>query len=301
MSRSRCQWQRRGWLATLCCLGLMLAMVGVAGAEPQPGAAVDEHAGHAGHGAVDAVPALPVRTGQGPGSDAEPLRDPDAYADGFGDGPLPRVAMGDQHLFGGMLLNRLEGQWHADGSPVWLYDLQAWYGRSLGRLLLRSEGAFTGGELHTTQTELYWSQALSPYWDALIGLRADVGDAPGQGWLAVGLQGLSPYWIELKAGLYLGHTGQLAAKLEAEYEQLLTQRLVLQPRLELKLHSRRDVEREIGSGLSELSAGVRLRYEFSREVAPYLGVEWHGVYGETRDITGESDAIRLLGGVRLRF
>lgn len=301
MSRSRWYGKGGGGLAAFCCLGMLLATVSVGAAEPVTATVVDEHAGHAVHGTVGVATPLTIQTDQGHGSDAEPLRDPDAYAEGVGFGPLPRVAMGDQHLFGGVLLNRLEGQWHHDGPPVWLYDLQAWYGRSFGRLLLRSEGEFTGSELDMTRTELYWAQAFSAYWDALIGLRVDLGDQPGQSWLALGVQGLTPYWIELKAGLYLGHTGQVAAKLEAEYEQLVTQRLVLQPRVELKLHSRRDVDRETGAGLSELSAGVRMRYECSREVAPYLGVEWHSLYGETRDIKGKSGDIRLLGGVRLRF
>ena len=300
MSRTVRCWNDMGRRAASCCL-VLLILVGVAAAEPLPATAADEHAGHAGHGGHGAATVVPARPDQGAGGDAEPLRDPDAYAEGVGYGPLPRLVMGDQHLFGGLLLNRLEGQWHHEGPPVWLYDLQAWYGRSFGRLLLRSEGEFTGSSLDMTRTELYWAQAVAAYWDALIGLRADLGDQPGQSWLALGLQGLTPYWIELKAGLYLGHTGQMAAKLEAEYEQLLTQRLVLQPRVELKLHSRRDVDRETGSGLSELAAGVRLRYEVTREVAPYLGFEWHGVYGETRDISGESGELRLLGGVRLRF
>lgn len=275
-------------LLMLCwfCLVLLVARPGAA--EQLQASTADEHAAHAGHAAG--------------GAKVEPaLRDPDAYAEGVGYGPLPRLVMGDQHLFGGLLLNRLEGQWHREGPPLWAYDLQAWYGRSFDRLLLRSEGELKGGDLDKTRTELYWVHALTAYWDSLLGARADLGKAAGQGWLAVGLQGLAPYWIELKAGLYVGHSGQMAAKLEVEYEQLLTQRLVLQPRFELVMHSKRDAARETGSGLSGITAGARLRYELTRELAPYLGFEWHGAFGETRTITGEDSELRLVGGVRLRY
>lgn len=284
MIRSCWKWVQSVCVAASLGLCLMAVSVSCAGAESQHGAGADAHAGH---GSAS--------------NEIQPLRDPDAYSEGVGFGPLARIEMGDGHLFGGALLNRLEGQWHENAQPVWLYDLQAWYGRSFARLLLRSEGELKGGKLDKSQTDLYWVQALSAYWDALIGVRADIGKTPGQGWLALGLQGLAPYWIELKAGLYVGHNGQVAAKLEAEYEQLLTQRLVMQPRLELKLHSRRDAVRETGSGLSALAAGVRVRYEFTREVAPYLGVEWHTAFGETRGITGESGEFRYVGGVRLRY
>lgn len=290
---------RHGLLACCCSFGL----AGIAWSQQGEGTPHDGHAGHGteiGQVSPAAEPADSVHDRHGV-QQPEQARDPAAYSDGYGFGPLPRMQMSDQHAFGALVANRLEGQWHANGPPELVYDLQAWYGGSYDRLLLKAEGAVKQGRLDEAHTEAYWSHAVSPYWDALLGLRYDSGEKPGQGWLACGLQGLAPYWVELKVNLYLGHTGQLAARLEAEYELLLTQRLILQPRLEATLYSKRDEQRETGSGLSEVTAGLRLRYEFSREYAPYLGVEWYLPVGESRRISGKAEETRLVAGLRLRF
>ncbi|MCH2457273.1 MAG: copper resistance protein B, partial [Henriciella sp.] len=90
--------------------------------------------------------------------------------------------------------------------------------------------------------------------------------------------------------------------IEAEYELLLTQRLILQPRIEANLSAQDIPERETGAGLSTLDAGLRLRYEIRREFAPYVGVEWQSAFGETRDMIaaagGKGDDIVFLVGLR---
>ncbi|HHL45820.1 MAG TPA: copper resistance protein B, partial [Gammaproteobacteria bacterium] len=131
------------------------------------------------------------------------------------------------------------------------------------------------------------------------------GEAPDQGWLAFGVQGLAPYWFELDLTGYVGEEGRSAFSVEAEYELLITQRLILQPRLEADIYGKDDRERGIGSGLSTASAGIRLRYEIRREFAPYVGVEWAGSYGGTADYAraaGQStDESRMVAGVRFWF
>src|SRR3546814_18973386 len=74
-----------------------------------------------------------------------------------------------------------------------------------------------------------------------------------------------------------------AGRLEGEYEVLLTTRLILQPKLEANLYSRDDDENRIGKGLSDASFGLRLRYEFSRRFAPYVGHVWTRRFGDTAD------------------
>lgn len=287
-------------LVCCCCTGFGSAVWGQQQTDHQ------SHGGHTVQGAEIAQPhpaetVSPVAVQEHGSLAVDGGRDPHAYSGGYGFGPLPRLQMADQHSFGALLVNRLEGQWHDGGPPVIVYDLQAWYGRSYDRLLVKAEGMIERGRLEESHSEGYWSHALTAYWDGLLGVRYDGGEKPGQGWLACGLHGLTPYWVELKAGLYLGHTGQLSARIEAEYELLLSQRLVLQPRVETRFFSKRDASREIGAGLSELTAGLRMRYEFSREFAPYLGVEWYLPVGETRRITGTPDQTRLVAGLRLRF
>lgn len=245
------------------------------------------------------------------GSAPPDARDPHAYSDGYtlenGAYALPgmrQLRMADEHRFGSLLVNRLEYV-HSDGADSGAYDAQAWWGTTYDRLVLKGEGDYADGRLEDARTELLWGHAVSPYWDRQLGARYDGGEGPGRGWLALGLQGLSPYWFEVDATAYLGDEGRTALRLEAEYELLLSQRLILQPRTEANLYSRDDPERGIGSGLSDLSAGLRLRYEFSRQFAPYVGMEWSEKIGQTRDMAKAEgtavDETRLVAGLRWWF
>lgn len=239
------------------------------------------------------------------GGDPPPdARDPHAYSDGYDFGPIPRPRMADEHGFGSLLVDRFESVRGRDNTEV-EYDLQAWYGRDYDRAVLKAEGERDGGRLQDARTELLWGHAMATYWDAQLGVRYDGGAQAGRKWLAFGVQGLAPYWFEVEAAAYVGEEGRSALRLEAEYELLLTQRLVLQPRVEANFYGKSDPQRELGSGLSDAAAGLRLRYEIRREFAPYVGVEWTGKYGGTADharAAGERTRdTRLVAGVRFWF
>jgi len=231
-------------------------------------------------------------------------RDPHAYADGFDFGPIPRPRFADELSFGSLLVERLE--WlHTSNVTAAAYDLQAWYGRDFNRAVLKAEGDVGSGTLQEARTELLWGHAVSPFWDTQIGLRYDSGEAPERGWLALGVQGLAPYWFEMTATAYVGDESRSALRLDAEYELLLSQRLILKPRLEADFYGKDDAERALGSGLSDLAIGLRLRYEFRRELAPYVGIEWAGKYGGTADYAraagDSSKETRWLAGIRFWF
>ena len=186
------------------------------------------------------------------------------------DNPLVAVFRGDQLEYGD------------DDALGW--DLRAGIGRNFDKLWLRSEGERRDGRLQHASTELFWSHATGPWWDRTLGLRHDTGGGATRDWLAIGVQGLAPYKFEVEATGYIGTSGRLAARVEAEYEVLLTNRLILQPKLEASLYSRDDDENHIGQGLSDASFGLRLRYEFSRRFAPYVGHVWTRRFGDTADL-----------------
>jgi Uncharacterized protein involved in copper resistance len=146
---------------------------------------------------------------------------------------------------------------------------------------------------------------VTPWWDLLAGVRHDFHPADSQTFAAIGVQGLAPYFFEIEATAYFGEAGQTAARLEAEYELLLTNRLILQPQIQLDLHGRDDPARGIGSGLSTLEIGMRLRYEITRRFAPYLGVVHERAFGDTADLrraAGEdTDDVQVVAGVRIWF
>lgn len=246
------------------------------------------------------------------GSAPADARDPHAYSGGYTleSGPYSRpgpreLRMADEHNFGALLVDRFEWAHATGGGNATAYDIQGWFGRDYDRLVVKAEGDVAEGKLDEARTELLWGHAIATFWDTQLGVRYDSGAGPDRGWLALGVQGLAPYWFEVDAAAYVGDEGRTALRLSAEYELLLTQKLILQPRIELNVYGKSDEVRGIGFGLSETQAGLRLRYEFTRQFAPYIGIERASKLGQTADLaradgekTGET---RWVVGVRFWF
>ena len=206
------------------------------------------------------------------------------------------------HFF--VLFDQLEWQRvEAGGGLTW--DTTGWVGRDRDRVWFRTEGQAEDGGLGVAEAHLLYGRAVARWWDVVVGLRQDFRPGPAQSWLAVGIQGLAPYWFDVEATAYLGAGGQTAARVEAEYELLFTNRLALQPLVEVNLYGKTNAERGIGAGVSSFDAGVRIRYELRREFAPYLGLTWHRSFGETAGLAeaaGETtDGRRFVAGLRLWF
>ncbi|WP_339638112.1 copper resistance protein B [uncultured Haliea sp.] len=244
------------------------------------------------------------------GSAPADARDPHAYSDGYTltEGPYaqpgPRqLKLADEHAFWSVLGDRLEYQEDSDST---VYDIQAWYGTTYNRFVIKAEGDIADGTLEESSTELLWGHALNAYFDTQFGVRLDLYDeGKDRQWLAIGMQGLAPYWFELDVTAYVGDDGRTALSAEAEYELLLTQRLILQPRAELNLYGKDDLDNRLGSGLSDLALGLRLRYEFSRQFSPYIGVEWTDTYGDTADYRRaagqDTSGTQFVAGLRFWF
>ncbi len=231
-------------------------------------------------------------------------RDPNAYSDGYDFGPIPRPQMGDEELLGALLVDRLESATNR-GSTAMTYDWQAWFGSTDTRALIRAEGNIENGTFKDARNELLWAHALTAYWDTQLGVRYDSGQGTDRGWLAFGVQGTAPYWIYVEATAYVNEQGRTSFRLETEYDLLLTQRLILQPRIEVNIYSQRDDSRYVSSGVSDFAGGVRLRYEIWREFAPYVGVEWASKFGSAADnlrATGDNaERTLFVAGARFWF
>lgn len=238
------------------------------------------------------------------GSPPPDARDADAHADGVGKGPLPGLDMADDDNFGQVLVNELEYV-RGSGQHGQSLDAEAWYGGDLNKIWLKAEGKRSDGKLEELRTEALWDRNFATYWSSQLGVRHDTGGGPSRNWLAVGVQGLAPYWFETEAALYFGRSGAVAARGEARYDLRLTQRLRLEPKLEANLYSKADPARGIGAGLSDLQFGLRLRYEIRRQFAPYVGFTWDRKFGGTADFAraaGEPVSVRqVVAGVRMWF
>ena len=200
-------------------------------------------------------------------------------------------------------LHRLEG-WEDDGQHGAAWDASASTGGDIHRLWLRGGGERAGGRTTASHVELQASRAVARWWDVFAGMRHDIRPGEPRTRSALGVRGLAPYMFEVSATAYLG-AGGLSAELEAEYDLRFTNRLVLQPSLELELDARDDQARGTGRGLSTAEAGLRLRYEVTRRFAPYVGVVHERAFGATararETVGGHARETRVVAGVRIWF
>ena len=264
----------------------------------------DPHAGHdmgAMTATPDAPPVAPPPPGafSGPAHAADTVFGADAMAPARAQLRLEHGGMAGHYM---LMADRLEAR-IGKGANAYLWDAQGWYGGDIDKLWIKTEGegAF-GGPLEQAEVQALWSHAFNPWFDLQLGVRADIRPTPERAHLVVGIQGLMPYWFEIDAAAFLSDKGDLTGRVEAEYDQRITQKLILQPRVEFDLAAQDVPELHIGAGLSSVEAGVRLRYEFVPEFAPYVGVEYERKTGQTADFARDAGegtgGWRFLSGLR---
>lgn len=205
-----------------------------------------------------------------------------------------------------LFLDRLEYQ-SRDGDPELLWDGQGWRGGDIEKFWFKTEGEYITEENRFGEAELQalYSRAVSPFWDVQLGLRHDIKPDPSRSYLVLGVQGLARYWFELDGAFFISHKGDVSIRVEAEYELRLTQQWILQPRVELNAALSEDDVIGMGSGVNNVEAGLRLRYEITRQIAPYAGVSWTESYGETVNFAQAEGEDRsqasFVTGIRLWF
>lgn len=210
----------------------------------------------------------------------------------------------DDHTYTYVAFDELEYAHGFSERPL-EYDAQAWIGGDFNRLWLKARGEQSTLESEGGfEAEALYSRTVSPFWNLQAGLGLDrhygAGEGVTRGLLGVGVQGLAPYWFEVEAFGYVSHEGDVSARLEAAFELLFTQRLILEPEVELGLALQDVPEFGVASGLDELEVAARLRYEIVREFAPYVGISWvrqrfpHGPEGTASDAS-------FVAGLRLWY
>lgn len=257
---------------------------------------------HAAHGDAPAVPAPPPGIARsGPEHAADLLFDPGEMA-------AARAQLHREH--GGftthlLLADRFETG-TGDGRDAYRWDLQGWAGRDLHRFWWKSEGGGDPGQNPDDfEVQALYSRALTPFFDLQAGLRYDARPTPQRTHAVIGIQGLLPYVFEIDAAVFLSGEGDWTGRFEAEYDLRIRQRLVLQPRLELNFSAQAIPELGLGAGLGSSAAGLRLRYEIRREIAPYIGLEWTRLEGATagfaRSTGRETSGRQAVLGLRAWF
>ncbi len=262
---------------------------------PSAKPAADPHAGH--------------DMGAKPASSGEPAAPGDFAADKiFGAEAMAaaRHMLREEHgghLFSKVMVDELELT-AGRGADAYRWDGEAWIGGDIDRAVVKTEGE-GARDLHEAEVQALYSRAIGPYFDLQAGVRHDIRPNPSRTYAVLGVEGLAPYWFEVEAHAFISDKGDVSARLGASYDQLVTQTLVIQARADVNLAAQDNVLEGIGSGLSDVALGLRLRYEIRREFAPYIGVSYERKVGHTAGFAraaGESvDGARFVFGLRTWF
>jgi copper resistance protein B len=214
------------------------------------------------------------------------------------------MEMDDTSATGRAIVDRLEWR-HANDDDRLAWSAAGWWGTDVNKLWLKTEGERRDGTTETARIEALWDRVISRWWTLQSGLRQDFGPGPSRTWAALGVEGTAPGFIDVEATAYLGDSGHAAARFSAARDVLFTQRLILQPQLEMNLFTHADPENRIGAGLSSLEVGLRMRYEIRREFAAYAGTVWTRRFGETATFTRaaqeDPNDWLLIAGLRVWF
>lgn len=162
------------------------------------------------------------------------------------------------------------------------YELKLWYGNDYHRLYLNTSGEITPDDLEQASTSVMWWRPFSTYWNTTLGIKQDyVADSADQTWLGGGISGLAPYWFDIETTLYGSTEGNSQLEFNASYDLNISQKWVLQPHIELLAYGKTSTEHRYGAGLAEVNTSVRLRYEITPQLAPYIGFEHEQFVGKT--------------------
>lgn len=242
-----------------------------------------------------------VRAQQAPKEPIPPITEEDRAA-AFPQG-LDGHQVHDRRINFFVLFDQLE--WQGTSAGGLHVDTTTWIGGDIDRLWLRAEAETEDGRVGHANVHALWGHSFSRWWDVVVGVRQDFRPGDPQTMAAVGIQGLAPYWFDVKATAYVGAAGRAEIRLQGEYDLLLTNRLIAQPVAELTIRGKADPARRVGAGLSSIETGVRMRYEIRRELAPYVGLTWtrrlFGTADFARDDHERVSRARLTVGVRTWF
>lgn len=218
----------------------------------------------------------------------------------------------DNERFGSTLFDVLEfrpGRGGSDGDFRW--DIEGWYGTDKNRFWYKSEGerntAFKAE--YDIDLQFLYGRLVHPYFDFQVGIRFETQTFRGANvtrpQAVVGLEGLLPYFLELESGIFIDPKGNVSGRASLTKDFLFTNRWIVQARFETNAAVQKVERFTTGRGLNNIEAGLRLRYEFSRRFAPYVGVTFDRSFFGTADLVrqegGDPSQVRLAMGVRLLF
>ena len=183
-----------------------------------------------------------------------------------------------------------------DEGNVTVMELDAWVGKDLEKVWLKYGQESLEGEVESSELDIMYSKALTAFWDIQYGVRTVLEPSTGDTWVGVSLMGVAPYLFEVDANVFVNSDGNINARIDAEYEYLFTQKLVLVPNIELGLYTKDDAAAGIESGFATLEIGTRIQYRLTRDFVPYAGINLEKTFGDNA-----SSETQLVAGISFWF
>lgn len=248
--------------------------------------------------------------GETVGDEPAPAAPADHAAERFYSAEQMAVARGQlRREHGGAIVSNLmvdmaEFQF-GDDETTFHWEGEGWIGGDINRFVFKTEGEAGEDDVESAEVQALYSRAIGPYFDLQAGVRYDIEPSPNRAYAVIGFEGVAPYWFDTTGALFVSDEGEVSARLEGSYDARLTQRVILQPRAEINFSADDIPELEVGSGITDVELGLRLRYDITRNFSPYVGVTHEAKLGDTADYAnaaGENESdTRLVLGVRARF
>jgi copper resistance protein B len=193
-----------------------------------------------------------------------------------------------------------------DGEDIFAWDFDAVVGTDELKFVWRSTAEYLtdASQFETLENQARLQVPVSTFFDAVAGVRVDTPRGEDRVYGVIGLKALAPQWFEVDADLYLGEAS--AVRFEAEYEGLITNRVILTPSFEFEIPLNEDEQLGVGAFAPKLELGARLSYDLiDRTVSPYIGVHYERSFGKTADFAraeGESrDNLFFVVGTKVLF
>ncbi|ENX34380.1 hypothetical protein F889_01658 [Acinetobacter colistiniresistens] len=174
---------------------------------------------------------------------------------------------------------QLDTQWllDEDGQGTLKSKLKTWVGTDENKLFILADYAKAESEKSEQSLAALYSRNIADFWDVQAGVNyrynpdREVDKEQFEG--VVGLHGMAQYFFETDAHLYVGQDQQWRFVLETERDLLLTQKLILQPYLEMEWVLRDESKYAAKTGLADAEVGIKTRYEtVKNRVMPFIDV-----------------------------
>ena len=210
-----------------------------------------------------------------------------------------------QSVFYGFQAEQAEIRFN-NGEEVLAWDFDLTIGKDELKFVWRSEAEYSldEDEFETLENQLRLATPISPFFDAVAGIRFDTPEGNDRVDGVIGIHGLAQQWIEVDADLFVSDDPSI--RLEAEYEGLITQRITFTPSIEVEIPLTDDASRDFGDFAPIFEIGARLSYDLiDRAVSPYIGVHYEFATGESGRRAqaggGKKDEFFFVAGARMIF